>query len=446
MKYIIALLMILFFIPAAQAKTIGFIGASDTCQGLYTTAGQEYATKIKDALEFDTMEFYVFTSPGCGAKLQDRTSPAIPGMLSQADSLIADDVDLALVACCSNDAETASKSLSEIKTIVESDFEDLVEKFTTANQPVLFVLDGLYGGVIGDERIRFTNEIMKEKLEAAGVPYFDMYEHMIADQKVKTYTQFLDWYREYAPDTYDWQHMSVQGHTWYADAVEAHIRQYEGLWTAVFGDAGGGGGGGGGGSEPTDGYSWFDNTQSGTNLTYGADYRVIQQPSGDTGGSAIGKHGFTDKRCFEIAYTTATSPKAGMIGFTNGAYNLVKSLATTGSDDAWYDSSGRLNTNTSPAESTTETVWDTSGNEVMACADAATGKIWFLDKNCASTSGASLAQIAAGTSPDFTLSSGTFKPIAGLMSGAAVGNILTGNFGQAAFNCTLPSGYAGILD
>lgn len=183
----------------------------------------------------------------------------------------------------------------------------------------------------------------------------------------------------------------------------------------------------------------------GTNSTLSDGDLTIQQTSGTTGCSNRSVLGLSaGKFYYEVTVSTATGVVAPFAGVTTGAYNLITSLATTGADDWWYDADGRLNTNGSPAESTTEPTWKTAADVVGVAVDTATGKIWFKDRTGAWLTATNDADVAAGNNPDFTAGAGTFYAIAGLGSGSNNANTITANFGASAWAHSAPSGFTGL--
>lgn len=173
----------------------------------------------------------------------------------------------------------------------------------------------------------------------------------------------------------------------------------------------------------------WNSAQAGTGVAYSNGNLSVKQPSGTAGGSAICTEGKSSgKHYFELTYTTAASLTAAMVGVTRGAHNQITNLATTGADDYWYDSSGRLNTNGSPADVSGKTIWATAGDTVGVLLDLDSMALDFIDRNGATIAG-------------FTgLSAGTYYPIAGIMSGAAAANLVTANFAGPFFH-TVPSGF-----
>ncbi|MCH9751069.1 MAG: hypothetical protein K0U61_02520 [Alphaproteobacteria bacterium] len=193
-----------------------------------------------------------------------------------------------------------------------------------------------------------------------------------------------------------------------------------------------------GGITPT---TW-DSTLSSTNISLSGSDLVAQQASGTGGGSTRSVYGASSgKYYFELELTTAVSTSNAFVGVTDGAYNKIVSLAGTGADDWWYDGTGRLNTNGSPASATGKTVWTASSDVVGVAFDADNGKIWFKDKNGSWLTASNDADVAAGNNPDFTAGAGTYYAIAGHLSGSANGNIVTANFGGSAFTHSVPSGF-----
>lgn len=261
-----------------------------------------------------------------------------------------------------------------------------------------------------------------------GVAFFNMGEAFRTPAKYAENDAITDYFL----GGLDKYHLNDAGHAAFSEA----------LLSGVFGVAGESGGGS---TPPSSDFASLDATQSGTNLIYSGGNLTIQQSGSSTdGGTAIGTVAKSSgKYYFEVTYATAQALTGALIGVTTGAHNNVVNLGTAGADDWVYDSSGRLNTNGSPAEVTGETVWDTTGNTVGCALDTATGKIWFKDKNGAWLTAANDSAVESGTSPDFTAGSGTFKPIAGIMSGAHNSNLLTVNFGQSAFVHTVPTGFTG---
>lgn len=183
----------------------------------------------------------------------------------------------------------------------------------------------------------------------------------------------------------------------------------------------------------------WNSAQAGTNLTYSVDNLSLTQPANELGGTARCTVSVSSgKYAFFVETNVANTPPNAMIGFTKGPHNNITSIATTGADDFLYDSTGRLLNNASSASG--KPTWNGVGNKVMALIDAATGKIWFKDKNGACLSGASDADIAAGLNPTFTGGAGPWWPMCGHLSGAEAANKVTAGF-SGTMPHSLPSGF-----
>lgn len=170
--------------------------------------------------------------------------------------------------------------------------------------------------------------------------------------------------------------------------------------------------------------------QAGTNIQYTPDALGIQQATGNGGGSAIAAVGKSSgKWYFEITYTEPFSFTGSFAGVTRGTFAKITNLTDTRNVDYWYDSEGRLNTNGSPAESTSKPAWNGAGHTVGVALDIDAGMLNFIDRNGSAVTGFS------------GLPAGNYFPIAGIMSGAANANKLRANF-EGPFVHPVPSGFA----
>lgn len=331
-----------------------------------------------------------------------------PQMLARLDTdVIAESPDVCFVMAGTNDMAAAyenDQSNASMKATYLDAMGDIIDALAAEDIQTFIVSPP--PARIHEQCLRWPEVLadLQDLCAARTVTYIALYEALaVAAENDGTFNGL---YRA-DPDKY---HLDVAGHAFAANVIvaasEGEIEQ----------------------PPPPSGTAW-DTGQAGTNLTYSDSGLGITQPSNETGGSAIGNRGWSSgKRYFEVTYATPVSLTAAMAGVTRGAYNTIVNLATTGADDYWYDSEGRINTNGSPAEATDKTIWHSSGNTVGVKLDLAARTLDFVDKNGSSFSG-------------FTgLDTGTYYPIGGLMSGAEVGNKIIANF-DGPFAHSLPSGY-----
>jgi hypothetical protein len=249
---------------------------------------------------------------------------------------------------------------------------------------------------------------LKALCAAQGVKYVPLWEQFIweAGQRLNVTTCSA----LFRPDP-DTGHPNIAGNTIIANVVKAAFDQMMPVQPA--------------------GQCW-NSLQYGTNQVVSNGRLAVAQPANELGGSVkatVGKS--SGKWYFEVGVLVSAAVHSAMVGVTRGAYNCITSLGTTGTDDFWYDSTGRRNTNGSPAESTSLTTWGAVGNKVGVKVDLDGGSLSFIDKNGAAVTG-------------FTLPAGTYYPIAGHLSGAKAGNKIIANF-AGPFHHGLPAGYSAFV-
>jgi len=146
----------------------------------------------------------------------------------------------------------------------------------------------------------------------------------------------------------------------------------------------------------------------------------------------------TGKYYFEVTLQTSTTASnfAGIM-ISSWASVFSSSQMTTLSTSVQFGASGTIYSN---GASTAAVVGATAVGDIYSFAIDLTGHLAWVRKNGGNWNGSGTANPATGVG-GVTIATGSFAPIVRFAAGAVATDQMTGNFGQAAFVYTAPSGF-----